>query len=211
MKHPRSKHPQAARNRARPARATGTGPAEPSAAGRHGAAPAADRDDLVAALAASRAATAELSRALAAHAAETQRLATRLNEHELAPSRTVLGCAEVLNALDRLADDRDTDFDPYRATVRRIADRVVEVLRDNGCEVIGVPGEIADPATHQVIDEPCDSDQPEDTVLTVIRRGLRRHGRLVRPATVTVSSGRPPQPDTPEPAATGSGTHEEQR
>lgn len=150
--------------------------------------------DLLGTLGRARAETARLVRALEAHREQTEILLKEINRQELDTGRLLRGIAEILDAFDRLVEENEgADVESYRASIRRTNGLLVEVLCNNSVmELIGRPGEIADPATHRVI-EVRDENQPEDSVIRVVERGIRYRGELIRPASVIVSSGKEKQ------------------
>jgi molecular chaperone GrpE (heat shock protein) len=158
----------------------------------HGTAPP-DGQDLIGALARTRVETARLVRGLEAHRAQTELLLQEINRQELDTIRLLRGIAGILDMFDRLLDQDDpgASVESYRTGVRRTAELFVDVLCNNsGIELVGRPGEIADPQTHNVVEVRDEADLPEDAVLKVIERGIRYRGDLIRPASVIVSSGK---------------------
>ncbi|AXK36924.1 nucleotide exchange factor GrpE [Streptomyces armeniacus] len=132
----------------------------------------------------------------AAHREQTGRLLTAL-----------LGA---LDSFDRLLADGPPPADgegvqAYHQSVGLVARQLDEAVRTGGLEPIGLRGETADPATHQVIDvrEPGPPGTAEDEVLEVARRGYRYHGRVLRAAQVVVAGPAPvPVPESlPAPEA----------
>jgi molecular chaperone GrpE (heat shock protein) len=153
--------------------------------------PTSPAGDLLGTLASTRTETAALVRGLDAHRAQTEALLREINRHELDTGRLLRGIAEVLDTFDRLLAYDSDDVESYRSSVRKTAELLVDVLCNNsGMELIGRLGEIADPATHKVVDIHDGSDLTPDTVVRVIERGIRYRGELVRPASVIVSSGK---------------------
>jgi hypothetical protein len=141
---------------------------------------------------------------LAAHLKQIELLRTALDERESAVARLLRGFTDVLDSFDRLlAYGPDVDVDAYQASMRRTHGVLVNVLRRNKVELLGEPGEIAEPETHQVLHPEHAADLPEDTVLTVVQRGIRYRDSVVRPATVIVSTTTPTSDDAPsdEPAS----------
>ena len=68
--------------------------------------------------------------------------------------------------------------------------KLEEALAAHGLEVIHSTGQRFDPKLHEAIGHEETEDQPEDTVVSELRRGYRVHDRVVRPALVKVA--RPP-------------------
>lgn len=63
------------------------------------------------------------------------------------------------------------------------------VLGESGVAVIDPAGEVFDPNQHDAVSHENSGEVAENHVLRVIRKGYSLHGRLVRPASVVVSSG----------------------
>ena len=64
----------------------------------------------------------------------------------------------------------------------------VETLERHGVTVVGAHGATFDPALHEAIAH-VESEQPANTVIDEHQRGYALHGRLLRPALVTVGKG----------------------
>jgi molecular chaperone GrpE (heat shock protein) len=147
--------------------------------------------DLLVTLDATRKDTVDLYKKITEHADRTLELATALSEHDQSIRRLLWGLVEVVDSFDRLlALGPDTAFESYLASVRSTANMLTRMLADNGVELIGRQGEIADPDTHQLVDVTDTPDAPEDTVLSVVRHGIRYRGKLIRPAAVITSVNR---------------------
>ncbi|MGB7327516.1 MAG: nucleotide exchange factor GrpE [Rubripirellula sp.] len=75
--------------------------------------------------------------------------------------------------------------DGLRLTVDRMTDQINAI----GLQRIGTIGENLDPHSMQVLEVQPASDQPPGTVLRVLRFGYQHHGRVIRPAQVSVAGG----------------------
>ena len=75
--------------------------------------------------------------------------------------------------------------------VRMVLDQVLDVLRKEGVERIDPAGSPFDPNEHQAVGQVHRDDLAEGTVVEVYQPGYRMHGRVLRPATVVVSTGGP--------------------
>ncbi len=64
-------------------------------------------------------------------------------------------------------------------------------LRDQGVEEIPAVGCPFDPNVHEAVGQQPSTEVPEGVIITQIRRGFKLRDRLLRPATVIVSTGRP--------------------
>ncbi len=154
--------------------------------------PAQGPPDLIGALARTRVETARLVRGLDAHREQAELLLREINRQELDTVRLLRGLTGILDMFERLLDNESGDtLETYRAGVRRTAELFLDLLGNNsGIELIGRRGEIAEPATHNVVEVRDEDGLPEDTVIKVVERGLRYRGELLRPASVIVSSGK---------------------
>ena len=65
--------------------------------------------------------------------------------------------------------------------------KLEEAMAAHGLEQIDSVGSVFDPNMHEAIGHEESADQPEDTVVSELRRGYRIHGRVVRPSLVRVS------------------------
>ncbi|HEX4703691.1 MAG TPA: nucleotide exchange factor GrpE [Pseudonocardiaceae bacterium] len=91
------------------------------------------------------------------------------------------GITEALDSLDRLATE------PSAERLRLVGRQLVATIQAADCAVIGARGEIADPATHQVIEVRHGGDEPDDTVVEVLSRGYRSPDQVV-PAKVIITA-----------------------
>jgi molecular chaperone GrpE len=193
--------------------------ASESARRREPASPAAERarpqsplagGDLLGALTDNRERTVQLYRLLGEHEQQVKQLLVALDGHERGLAGLLRGVADIVDTFDRLlALGPDVDVESYRASVAKVSGVLQNVLADNGVELIGAPGEIAAPGTHLVVDERGDRAD-EDAVLEVLKRGLRYRGKLLRPASVIVSSGKADDVAVSDVVGAGSGPDEEE-
>ena len=75
---------------------------------------------------------------------------------------------------------------------RQVYDQLLGVLRKEGVEVIDPKGQRFDPLAHQAVSQLEDTSVPEGTVVEVFQKGYALPGRVLREATVVVSTGGPP-------------------
>lgn len=80
-----------------------------------------------------------------------------------------------------------------------VADQIRAILEKNGIKEIAPEGEEFDPHKHESVSHQPDEKVPDGHVMHVIRKGYALNDRLLRPASVVVSSG---------PSATGDTTAE---
>lgn len=66
-----------------------------------------------------------------------------------------------------------------------------DYLRDMGAEEVPAEGKTFDPNLHEAVSQEASTEIAEGTVLRVLRRGFKLKDRLLRAATVIVSSGAP--------------------
>jgi molecular chaperone GrpE len=69
--------------------------------------------------------------------------------------------------------------------------QLADFLRDVGVEEVPGQGAAFDPNVHEAVSHEPSTDQPEGTILKVMRRGFKLKDRLLRASTVAVSSGPP--------------------
>ncbi|MGF1484313.1 MAG: nucleotide exchange factor GrpE [Opitutales bacterium] len=72
---------------------------------------------------------------------------------------------------------------------RLVGQQIQAVFADHGVEELHPEGEAFDPNLHDCVAHESSETVAEDTVIRVMRTGYRLNGRLLRPASVVVSSG----------------------
>lgn len=77
-----------------------------------------------------------------------------------------------------------------------VADQLKSTLSQNGIKEINPIGEIFDPNHHECVSHQSHETIEEGQIISVTRSGYLIHDRLVRPASVVVSSGVPPQKES---------------
>lgn len=116
-------------------------------------------------------------------------------QHREEIERLVGAIIDVLDSTDRLLRRDETSVASWGLITRQFA----SALNGTGLDVIGSVGEMADPRTHRVV-ETCQTTKAADAeVLTVLRRGYRYRGRVLRPAEVIVATN--PHTSVRNPAA----------
>ena len=70
-----------------------------------------------------------------------------------------------------------------------VAGQLQTFLRDHGVEEIPAVGQPFDPNVHEAVGQEASRKVPEGVVISQVRRGFRLRDRLLRPATVVVSTG----------------------
>ena len=66
-----------------------------------------------------------------------------------------------------------------------------DFLRDHGVETLDAEGKPFDPNLHEAVAQEASADVPEGHVIRQLRRGFKLKARLIRPATVVISTGPP--------------------
>jgi molecular chaperone GrpE len=112
-------------------------------------------------------------------------------ERERAQAQLLHDLLPVLDNLARALDAAEHhDESKVLGGVRMTRDMFVELLKRAGVEEIETVGAQFDPQIHDaIVLQP--SDQEEGTVTAVLERGYRQGDRVLRPARVAVSAGRP--------------------
>lgn len=107
---------------------------------------------------------------------------------------------ELLPILDNFqfglqAAQNDTAASNLLVGLNMVAGQLQNFLRDHGVEEIAAVGEPFDPNVHDAVSQEASADVPEGHIISQVRRGFRLRERLLRPATVVVSTG-PAREDT---------------
>lgn len=84
--------------------------------------------------------------------------------------------------------------------ISMVAEQLKTTLASHGLKEVNPVGQPFDPNFHEALSQQPSSEHPEGTVISVIRVGFTLNGRLLRPASVIVSSG-PAAPEAGEPTA----------
>ena len=83
----------------------------------------------------------------------------------------------------------ESEKSPIYAGMNLVLKQLSDFLAENGLQPIGAEGQRFDPNLHEAVAHEPNDKVPEGTVIRQIRRGYKLKGRLLRPATVVVSSG----------------------
>ena len=108
-----------------------------------------------------------------------------------------------LDNLERAMGQATASSDALLSGVRMTYDLFLSELRKFGLEQLPVHGGTFDPSRHEAIASVPSSGKPGGTILAEARKGYLLHGRLLRPAQVTVAAA-PPE-DGGGDAVSGSG------
>jgi len=101
---------------------------------------------------------------------------------------------ELLPVLDNFqfglqAAEADAGAKNLLVGLNMVAAQLQAFLRDQGVEEISAVGQPFDPNLHEAVDQQASDSVPEGTVISQVRRGFKLRDRLLRPATVIVSTG----------------------
>jgi molecular chaperone GrpE len=112
-----------------------------------------------------------------------------------AGQRIVEELVPVLDDLDRAIDHTvasaasGKELEHLLTGVEMVRSRIVAVFASEGVAVIDPFGQAFDPHLHQALAERADPELPEHTVVEVYQKGYLMGGRVIRPASVVVSTG----------------------
>ena len=172
----------------------GTAPAEPKTESAEKAAPSLE-EQLAAAKAENAAHYDRYVRAMADHENFRKRVAREKDElRQYAASRVL---EDLLPALDNLglglaaADQPNADVKTLREGVAMVQTQLKSTLEQHGLKEINPVGQAFDAHQHEALSQQPSAEVAEGNVLNVIRVGYSLNGRLLRPASVVVSSGAP--------------------
>jgi molecular chaperone GrpE len=104
---------------------------------------------------------------------------------------------DLLPALDNLslglvaAKQPNADLKALAGGVELVQQQLRGVLAAHGLKEINPMGEAFDPHQHEAISHEASPDVKAEHILKVVRTGYVLNGRLLRPASVVVSSGKP--------------------
>ena len=102
----------------------------------------------------------------------------------------VKGLLTVVDNLERAIGHAEPD-NPLTEGVDMVLRQFVQVAAKHGAEPFDAAGQSFDPQIHEAMSQVPTNDVAPGTVVDVYQRGWNLHGRLVRPAMVTVSSPGP--------------------
>jgi len=102
---------------------------------------------------------------------------------------------DMLPALDNLAlglaatKAPNADLKGLASGVEMVLQQLKSAMASHGLKEINPAGQLFDPHQHEAISHAPSADVKAEHVLTVVRTGYSLNGRLLRPASVVVSSG----------------------
>jgi molecular chaperone GrpE len=108
-----------------------------------------------------------------------------------------------LDNLERAMDRAGASSEALLSGVRMTYDLFLSELRKFGLEQLPAQGGTFDPSLHEAIASVPSSGKPGGAILAEARRGYLLHGRLLRPAQVTVAADPPEDGDGEAPAGSG--------
>jgi len=89
------------------------------------------------------------------------------------------------------ADNGGTTNDALLEGIKNTHRQFVTILEARGLtKVPSEPGTEFDPHLHEAVVQIPTNEHPEETILTVLKPGYMLHGKVIRPATVTISVSR---------------------
>lgn len=148
---------------------------------------------------------AKLKEQLAYLAAEFENFRKRVAREREAQAafgneRLLLAVLPFLDNLERAMGQAVASADALLSGVRMTYDLFLSELRKFGLEQLPAQGGAFDPSLHEAIASVPSSGMPGGTILAEARKGYLLHGRLLRPAQVTVAAAPPEDGDGDAPA-----------
>lgn len=80
----------------------------------------------------------------------------------------------------------DADVNNFISGVEMTQHELTQLMQRNGVEFVGTAGEKFDPEKHEAISQQDSSGGEPDTVVQVLQKGCKLHGKLIKPAKVIV-------------------------
>ena len=151
---------------------------------------------------------AKLKEQLAYLAAEFENFRKRVAREREAQAafgneQLLLAVLPFLDNLERAMGQAGASADALLSGVRMTYDLFLSELRKFGLEQLPAQGGIFDPSLHEAIASVPSSGKPGGTILAEARKGYLLHGRLLRPAQVTVAVAPREDDDASPPAGSG--------
>lgn len=100
----------------------------------------------------------------------------------------------VKDSLEAAIQVQSSEVEAYRNGVELTLRQLASVFEKFNILEIAPQGDKFDPNKHQAISA-LESDEPANTVLSVMQKGYALYERILRPAFVTVAKPKPPTPD----------------
>ena len=151
---------------------------------------------------------AKLKEQLAYLAAEFENFRKRVAREREAQAafgneRLLLAVLPFLDNLERAMGQAVASAGALLSGVRMTYDLFLSELRKFGLEQLPAQGGAFDPSLHEAIASVPSSGMPGGTILAEARKGYLLHGRLLRPAQVTVAAAPPEDDGGDAPAGSG--------
>ena len=115
----------------------------------------------------------------------------------------LLAVLPFLDNLERAMDQATASSEALLSGVRMTYDQFLSELRKFGLEQLPAHGGRFDPSLHEAIASVPATGMPGGTILAEARKGYLLHGRLLRPAQVTVAAAPPEDGGGDAPAGSG--------
>jgi molecular chaperone GrpE len=126
---------------------------------------------------------------------DNHRRRTIREKDELRQFATSRVLEDLLPVLDNLglglaaAKAPNADLKTLVGGISMVAEQLKTSLANHGLKEVNPAGQPFDPNLHEAISQQPSADIPEGSVATVVRTGFTLNGRLLRPASVIVSTG----------------------
>ena len=107
----------------------------------------------------------------------------------------------ILDAVDRALNhtgDGQTDSEEFRQGVKMIMEGLPRALQGRNLSEIEALGQAFDPNYHEALMQIDSADYDAGVVAEVVEKGYRLGGKVIRPAKVVVSRGKPEPGDAPQ-------------
>ena len=128
-----------------------------------------------------------------------RRVTREKNEtYQRATEATIAEFLPVLDNFDRAIAQAPEAGDPFADGMRMVHAQFADVLAKTGLTPISSIGEPFNPDIHEAIAYQPSPDAPEGQVVYEAKKGYRMGDRVIRPASVIVSSGAPKTEEAPE-------------
>ena len=113
----------------------------------------------------------------------------RGEDQKRATARVIEGLIPVIDGFEHaLAAHREAEYDTYRRGFELIYKQLVDHLTRLGVERIDPKGKPFDPHLHQAMERQETTEYEDGTVVQVFQPGYVYHGRVLRPAMVSVAT-----------------------
>lgn len=112
----------------------------------------------------------------------------RFEEGRRGVERLIVDLIPVLDAFDRaLEAHEDPAYEEYRKGVTLIRKQLWDTIAKHGVQRIDATGKMFDPHQHQAVERLETQEVADGTIVSVFQDGYLFHGRVLRPAIVSVA------------------------